>query len=86
MRRIQLCVTLIGLLGLAAPCTAQQIPPKLKVEGVPEVSDELVRRMAQYQNVRSASFGAWHPTEATSISSRSGSGFSIPEPSVPTTY
>ena len=56
-------LTFIGLVGLATLCGAQQIPPKLKVEGVPEISEELVRRMAQYQNVRSATFAAWHPTK-----------------------
>jgi dipeptidyl aminopeptidase/acylaminoacyl peptidase len=54
---------LIGLLALAAALqlSAQQVPPSIVAEGVPEMPRELVRKLNPYQNIRGAAFNSWHP-------------------------
>jgi dipeptidyl aminopeptidase/acylaminoacyl peptidase len=47
---------------VTALLSAQQPPPSIVAEGVPEIRPEVVRKLARYQNVRTASFASWHPT------------------------
>ncbi len=52
------------LLVLCCSGTASAAPPAaMKVEGVPQVSEELVADLARYAEYRTASFAAWHPTK-----------------------
>ncbi len=44
-----------------AVALAQQAPPSIVAEGVPEVPRELVRKLLPYRNIRSAMFRSWHP-------------------------
>ncbi|MCH8348460.1 MAG: hypothetical protein IH901_08235, partial [Proteobacteria bacterium] len=60
---------LLGPQGVAG----QQPGDNLIVEGIPAVSEELVERLNQYQNIRTASFAGWHPTRrAVLVSTRFG--------------
>lgn len=47
--------------GLGAEIADPRRPAAVAVEGVPVVPAELFARMAQYTNVRAASFGGWAP-------------------------
>ncbi|MCW5966562.1 MAG: prolyl oligopeptidase family serine peptidase [Bryobacterales bacterium] len=38
-------------------------PPAMKVEGVPQVSEELMTDLTRYAEYRTASFAAWHPAK-----------------------
>jgi protease II len=54
------------LLGFVALCVvsvsaAQQVPPSIRIEGVPEIPPQVVRKLTPYQNMRSAFFSDWHP-------------------------
>ena len=44
----------------------------LAIEGIPEIPDELVKRMRRYQFSRSASFAGWTPDGRLTISTRFG--------------
>ena len=57
MRILKLCLPAVCALAVSA----QQIPPSIVAEGVPEVPRELVRKLNPYQNIRGAGFGSWHP-------------------------
>ncbi len=50
-----------ALFLLAAVLWAQQAPPSITSESVPEIPSELVRKLNPYQNIRSAAFASWHP-------------------------
>ena len=42
---------------------SQQPPPSMRAEGVPDVPRQLMDRLNQYQNVRSAFVASWHATK-----------------------
>jgi dipeptidyl aminopeptidase/acylaminoacyl peptidase len=46
----------------AATLAAQQPPPNIVTDNVPEIPRELVRKLNPYQNIRAAQFASWHPT------------------------
>jgi dipeptidyl aminopeptidase/acylaminoacyl peptidase len=50
------------VLALAAVALAQQVPPSIVTEHVPEIPAELVRKLNPYQNIRMAGFSSWHPS------------------------
>jgi dipeptidyl aminopeptidase/acylaminoacyl peptidase len=52
----------VALLAACCGAFAQQVPPSIVTEGVPEVPRELVKKLNPYQNMRGASFSSWHPT------------------------
>ena len=72
--RASIALLLGAVLGLALASPAQVKPgDNLIVEGIPPIPDELVARLTQYQNIRSASFADWHPSQrAVLISTRFG--------------
>jgi hypothetical protein len=58
---------LTGVLMLAAVCTSAQEQRQignLVLEDVPEVPQEIIDRIQQYQNTRSASLADWLPGDA----------------------
>ena len=59
---------------IAGPTTAERIERgNLVIEGIPEISEEVDRRIRQYQNTRSANLRGWHPSgEGLLISTRFG--------------
>ena len=72
--RTSIALLLGAVLGLALASPAQVKPgDNLIVEGIPPIPDELVTRLTQYQNIRSAGFADWHPSRrAVLISTRFG--------------
>ena len=72
--RASIALLLGAVLGLALASPAQVKPgDNLIVEGIPPISDELVARLTQYQNICSASFADWHPSRrAMLINTRFG--------------
>ena len=42
---------------------AVEPPAAMHVDGVPEISEELAKRVQQFQNSRAALFSSWHPTK-----------------------
>ncbi len=76
--RNRFCLSLSFLAGLCLllgpqGVAGQQPGDNLIVEGIPAVPDELVERLNQYQNIRTASFAGWHPTRrAVLVSTRFG--------------
>ncbi len=59
---------------LAATAAAERIEKgNLVIEGIPEIPPEVIERLRQYQNTRSASLRGWHPSrEGLIISTRFG--------------
>src|SRR4030095_16642525 len=47
--------------SLAAERTDPRKPPAIETQEVPAVPEELVQRLAQYQNTRAAGFAGWDP-------------------------
>ncbi len=72
--RRSIALLLGAVLGLALASLAQVKPgDNLIVEGIPPIPDELVARLTQYQNIRSAGFADWHPSRrAVLVSTRFG--------------
>ena len=72
--RTSIALLLGAVLGLALASPAQVKPgDNLIVEGIPPIPDELVTRLTQYQNIRTAGFADWHPSQrAVLISTRFG--------------
>ena len=72
--RASIALLLGAVLALALASPAQVKPgDNLIVEGIPPIPDELVARLTQYQNIRSASFADWHPSRrAMLINTRFG--------------
>jgi dipeptidyl aminopeptidase/acylaminoacyl peptidase len=52
----------LAFLLFVAALPAQQPPPNIVTDGVPEVPRELVRKLNPYQNIRAAQFESWHST------------------------
>ena len=59
---------------LGSPVSAERIAQgNLLIEGIPEIPEEVSRRISQFQNTRSASLRGWHPSgEGLIISTRFG--------------
>lgn len=63
-RKLSLAYTLAVAVILAAPAFAQverREVGNLVLEDIPDIPQQVVERMLQYQNVRSAGFTGWHP-------------------------
>ncbi len=77
MRRPQMTALTLATLLLsifASAAAAERIEKgNLVIDGIPEIPEEVSRRIRQYQNTRSASLRGWHPSgEGMVISTRFG--------------
>lgn len=61
MRRIMLAAMVTGCVWTSAEAAAPSKPAAMQVEGVPELDAEVVARLNQYQQIRTASFAGWAP-------------------------
>lgn len=70
---IRILITVLIAGPLTTLAVERRIEGNRTVEGVPEISDELINRVAQYSNIRSAFHLSWHPSrDSLLISTRLG--------------